>query len=316
MTDLAAATETEDTKSAPDRPGLAKTKSTEKLGPQKLKVRDIKGDGSTQTRAKTQPNVIRDYVADMREGSIFPPPVVFFDGTKHWLADGFQRVEAHIQLHPAAASEILCEVRKGDKRDAILFGVGANESDKARRTTADKRRAVTMILADPEWLQKSNVWIAEQCKVSDTFVAKLRPILTPTDDQPAKREGKDGRSRKPPNAKAPKVTKKPDDPKTTAKNDSQSKPANPSLAPAAKEDPQQRQADSSVPVVTRAPAALPDSIKTIDEPTPVSNIALTVARDSLHGDLEQLMAKWPKGIGVRFLDAVAEWMNNAKRGEE
>jgi hypothetical protein len=54
----------------------------------------IRGDGATQPRARIDPALVGEYAADMRRGDEFPPVVVFFDGTDHWLADGFHRRDA------------------------------------------------------------------------------------------------------------------------------------------------------------------------------------------------------------------------------
>ena len=72
-------------------------------------------------------------------------------------------------------------MRQGGLRDAILHSVGANATHGLRRTNADKRRAVTILLedelvsTDPEtgspW---SNREIARRCAVDEWLVRKLR----------------------------------------------------------------------------------------------------------------------------------------------
>jgi hypothetical protein len=42
----------------------------------------------------------------------------------------------------------------------VLYTVGANATHGLRRSNADKRRAVSMLLDDPEWAQWSNLAIA------------------------------------------------------------------------------------------------------------------------------------------------------------
>ncbi|WP_082378548.1 ParB/RepB/Spo0J family partition protein [Propionispora sp. 2/2-37] len=61
--------------------------------------------------------------------------------------------------------------------------VGANASHGLRRTNADKRKAVMMLLQDEEWSKWSNVKIAEQCCVSDMTVGRLRKELEETHHQ-------------------------------------------------------------------------------------------------------------------------------------
>jgi hypothetical protein len=76
-------------------------------------------------------------------------------------------------------------VRKGTRRDAILYAVGANEGHGLRRTPADKRKAVLTLLEDPEWSKWSNYQIAEACKVTPPFVLRLRreSLVTVTSDR-------------------------------------------------------------------------------------------------------------------------------------
>lgn len=133
----------------------------------------IRRDGGTQPRAATQDAVVADYAEALGSGVVFPPVVVFFDGTDYWLADGFHRDGAHGAL---GRSEIDCDVRAGTRRDAVLYAVGANEAHGLRRSNDDKRRAVLLLLDDPEWSHWSDREIAARCRVSHPFVAKLRPV--------------------------------------------------------------------------------------------------------------------------------------------
>jgi transposase-like protein len=69
-----------------------------------------------------------------------------------------------------------------------MYAVGANAAHGLRRTNADKRRAVTMLLDDDEWGQWSDSAIARQCGVSHTFVATVRAaIMQPLHDSPPPR---------------------------------------------------------------------------------------------------------------------------------
>ena len=81
------------------------------------------GDGGAQMRAEMKPDVVLDYAEDMAAGAIFPPVVVYFDGTEYWLADGFHRVAAARKIE---RETIEAEVREGTARDAIIHGIGAN----------------------------------------------------------------------------------------------------------------------------------------------------------------------------------------------
>ena len=141
----------------------------------------IKLDGGTQSRAALNDAVVEDYAQIIRDGADFPPVVVFHDGKRYWLADGFHRVAAY---RAAGAVEIAADIRQGDKRDAILFSVGANAAHGLRRTNDDKRRAVMVLLNDKEWSRWSDRQIAKQCGVSHNFVSTLRPSLSSDDSEP------------------------------------------------------------------------------------------------------------------------------------
>lgn len=135
----------------------------------------IRADGGTQSRAQIYESVVSDYSDLIAAGAEFPPVVVFFDGASYWLADGFHRHAAHVSL---GLTEIAAEIRQGTRRDAILFSVGANSAHGLRRTNDDKRRAVMVLLNDPEWSKWSDREIARQASVSQPFVSRLRPALT------------------------------------------------------------------------------------------------------------------------------------------
>ena len=128
-------------------------------------------DGGTQTRAALNEPAVAEYADALREGVKLPPVVVFFDGSAHWLADGFHRFFAH---KAARKASINVDVREGSRRDAVLFSVGANATHGLRRTNEDKRRAVKTMLDDAEWSQWPDREIARQCGVGHPLVAALR----------------------------------------------------------------------------------------------------------------------------------------------
>lgn len=132
----------------------------------------IRLDGGTQPRATINSPLFEEYAHAIADGATLPPVVVFLDGTDYWLADGFHRYYAHETL---ALAEIEADVRQGDRRDAVLHSVGANADHGWRRSNDDKRRAVLALLNDTEWSAWSDNAIARRCRVSHTFVGKLRP---------------------------------------------------------------------------------------------------------------------------------------------
>jgi len=150
-------------------------------GLQAVRLADIQPDPEIQARVALKKSTVRQYAAAMRRGSKFTPIFLFWDGTRFWLADGYHRWTA---AGEAGLTSIEAEVRFGTRRDAILFAAGANAG--LPRTNEDKRRAVRMLLADAEWSNRSNEWIADSCGVSHSFVAKLRGPLSTV-------ESRDGR---------------------------------------------------------------------------------------------------------------------------
>jgi hypothetical protein len=173
-----------------------------------LALAKLRLDGGTQSRSQISDAIVSEYAAVYdADRRALPPVVVFFDGAAYWLADGFHRAAAAAR---AGLPRIAVDIRQGSQRDAILYSVGANAAHGLRRTNADKRRAVTVLLSDTEWRARSDRWIAEQCGVGHPFVAHVRgqlesdsscDVATGECAEPAaseKRTGKDGKQRKQP----------------------------------------------------------------------------------------------------------------------
>ena len=157
---------------------------------------------ATQARDKIDLEAVDEYAAAMLAGATFPEPVIFYDGSRYFIGDGHHRVQA---AHQAGLQTLACQVYVGGLREAILFAVAANQSHGLRRSAADKRRSVSLLLADEEWASKSDRWIADYAGVSHTFVAKVRSEL-PTGNVSscdAPRIGRDGKARALPTPAAP-----------------------------------------------------------------------------------------------------------------
>ena len=155
------------------------TMSAQSAGPapiQQVPLASIVTDAACQARVKIRPGVVRDYRRAMAEqisegGLRFPPIVLFTDGQHYWLADGFRRILA---ARAAGLSEFPADVRPGTERDALLFSISSNGAHGLPRTNADKRKAVTLLLADAEWSQWNDREIARRCQVNQSFVTRLR----------------------------------------------------------------------------------------------------------------------------------------------
>lgn len=125
--------------------------------------------GGTQSRVATNDDAIGSYADEMQRGAQFPPVVVFFDGAKYWLADGFHRFLAAQRIEAAGIS---AEVHEGSRTDALKHALGANSTNGVHRTNADKRNAVEVALE--EWPNMSNSVLSSLCKVSDDLVRRCR----------------------------------------------------------------------------------------------------------------------------------------------
>mgnify|MGYP001616291705 CR=1 FL=1 len=165
--------------------------------------------GGTQMRVRIDDATVLEYRERMVAGDDFPPIVVFREGAKHWLADGFHRYRARLNI---GARDIRAEVRLGDRLDAIAYAVGAHRSNGLRRTNADKQMAVRAALTHPALGEMSDRAIAEIVGVVDTTVGEMRRGLpAPGAGNPhlpaksAKRTGKDGKSYPAPKTVAPRV---------------------------------------------------------------------------------------------------------------
>lgn len=151
-----------------------------------VKLSDIVVDDAMQSRATLDVETIERYQADMEAGDDFPPLGVVSDGTAMYLFSGFHRHRAYANRKTA---RVAVEIVEGTRRDAILMAAGQNHGHGRPRTNADKRRAVSMLLADGEWAAKSDRWIAETARVSHEFVRSIRG-----DEKPGRVETKDGRT--------------------------------------------------------------------------------------------------------------------------
>ncbi len=133
-------------------------------------------------------------LAEAYKADCFIPPITAFkesDGTLP-VGDGLARAEA---ARRAGKTEILATVCAGGHRAAFLHSLGANEKNGERRSNADRGKAVTVALGDPELAKLSNTQVADYCGVSDHFVREMRHKLAGSigSKVPTKRLGKDGK---------------------------------------------------------------------------------------------------------------------------
>lgn len=141
----------------------------------RLPINIIRTDGGTLARATIHQPTVLEYAIAMQNGHHFPPIVVFFDNSNYWLVDGFHRFDAARHLN---YKDVEVDLKFGDLRQAILYAVGANAAHGLRRTPADKKHVVKLLLEDTEWGKWSDRAIARYTVTSHTFVAKVRSTLT------------------------------------------------------------------------------------------------------------------------------------------
>jgi len=168
-----------------------------------LRIDQVQILDELQSRASTHWEHVDELVELIQSGGQFKePPVVFrqgHDGDEYFLADGYHRVHAYKK---AGIESAIFDVRAGGTtafRHAKLYSIQSNFAHGLKRTTADKRRAVEMLLSDEEWSNKSDRWIAETGGVSPSFVASVKQLSTVDSSTgtgtSSPKTGKDGKKR-------------------------------------------------------------------------------------------------------------------------
>jgi ParB-like chromosome segregation protein Spo0J len=143
--------------------------------PSTVAIADLTRDPELACRAAgVDSETVESYAEAMRAGASFPPVVVFRDPKGVlWLADGFHRAAASSL---AGLAELPADVREGGRKDALLHAAGANQAHGLRRTHADKRRAIELVLAAyPKWSDRK---VAEACGVHNETVGAVRKRVT------------------------------------------------------------------------------------------------------------------------------------------
>lgn len=150
-----------------------------------IQLSAIRIDGGTQSREALNQATVAEYAEAMTEGATFPPVTLFFDGSNHWLADGFHRYFAAKQV---GFTDMPAEVRDGTQLDAQWASYTVNKDHGLRRSNADKRKAVMGALAHPYGKAKSDNQIAKELGVHHSTVGDIRRSLADSaSDKPAER---------------------------------------------------------------------------------------------------------------------------------
>jgi hypothetical protein len=149
---------------------------TYQVVPQSTAVGSIHAAPDLQVRASLDDETVEEYAQELRNDPAFefPPAVLFYDGEKHWLADGYHRYAAY---RKAGRTHVAAVTVPGTRRDALQYALSANYRHGLRRNNEDKRRAVELALADEEWGKWSDSEVGRLCAVSHPFVASVRASL-------------------------------------------------------------------------------------------------------------------------------------------
>jgi hypothetical protein len=147
----------------------------------KLNLLTIKIDGGTQARVSLNQDVVKEYAESMREGDVFPPITVFFDGSDYWLADGFHR---YFATKANAFTSIEADIKNGTLDDATLFAFSANSKRGLSMTFEDNRNIIYAMLRHPEWSKWTNTAIAKHIGVSSMTVGRVKATMEKKDDEP------------------------------------------------------------------------------------------------------------------------------------
>lgn len=110
-----------------------------------LSIDLLRTDGGTQARLSVDQDTVDTY-ADVLEKEAGEWPFgeidVFHDGSDYFVGDGFHRTLAARRVK---RSSVPCRVHQGTAKDAMIFGMTANDNHGLRMSRADKRHCV-------EWL--------------------------------------------------------------------------------------------------------------------------------------------------------------------
>ena len=136
-----------------------------------VNLNEIRIDGGTQSRVLIDQALVYQYIECMKDGDEFPSIDTVFDGTTHWLVDGFHRYHAY-KLMGLKQTDV--NYKPGTQAEAQVASFGVNGKHGKPRTIEDKRNAVELALAHPLTKDKSVYEIAKICNVSQPFVAGIK----------------------------------------------------------------------------------------------------------------------------------------------
>jgi len=137
-----------------------------------MKLSQITLDISLQMREKINEEVVEEFYQAILKGAKFPPIVLFHDGNKYHIGDGWTRIFAHKK---AGLEIIEADVRMGSYDQAMDYALKmANDGHGQRYTNSDKRKKVLKAVYLERYKDLSSRKLGDACNVSHEFVAKIR----------------------------------------------------------------------------------------------------------------------------------------------
>lgn len=177
-------------------------------------ITELALDPRLQMRVKLDKKTIEQYA---QNPAALPAVQVIMDADgnedgKMWVWDGHHTIEAYLYR---GIKEVPVEIRSGTFKDAMIAAGGTNNTHGLPLTDKDKAKKIKTFLAESEWANASSRTIAGICKVSPTFVEKIRGGSSDHADGGSSRTASDGgKATRPP--KKPKPDADPSIPDTKA----------------------------------------------------------------------------------------------------
>ena len=148
-----------------------------------INIHIIRTDGDTQSRVRLNQEVVNEYAEHLKDGDVFPPMVVFHDGSDYWLADGFHRLFA---MKANGVSSVEVDVRTGTVEDAQLYSFSANGKRGLSNSPEDNRSIIIRMISHPKWGKWTNAEISRHVGVSAMTVGRIKHSLENVYDEPVK----------------------------------------------------------------------------------------------------------------------------------
>jgi len=161
-------------------------------------------DEELQVRVETSQETIKEYYEAMEteeDVKKFPPPIVYFDRCRYWLADGHHRYWA---AYRRGYKKMLVKVIDGSHDDAILAAVKLNGQNGLRFNGGDWEKIISLVTSKEQWSDWTNRRLAMELGCSEFTIRKYRSDESVASEiATEKRQGKDGKMYKAKKSKNP-----------------------------------------------------------------------------------------------------------------